>query len=138
MSMNPSVWLKNARLSVKLSIIFIFVGLLTILSMGLVSYDFAKDALEKKAFAQLVSIREMKASQIEDHFRQIRNQAMTFSENQMIVEAMQSFKTSFPKFSQQNQINENKQKRLDSSLKRYYRNEYLRKLSPNIQKSVSV
>lgn len=57
----------------------------------------SSDALEKETRNQLVSLREMKKTQIEDYFNTIQNQVLTFSNDAMIIEAMEDFKSTFNK-----------------------------------------
>ena len=53
----------------------------------------SSDALEKETRNQLVSLREMKKTQVEDYFNTIQNQVLTFSNDAMIIEAMEDFKS---------------------------------------------
>ena len=57
----------------------------------------SSDALEKETRNQLVSLREMKKTQVEDYFNTIQNQVLTFSNDAMIIEAMEDFKSTFYK-----------------------------------------
>ena len=66
--------------------------------MILVSYfgsSNAKESLRGQVFNQLESIREVKKNQLEDYFSQIRDQVLSLSENQMTIDAMKEFRSSF-------------------------------------------
>ena len=60
-----------------------------------IATDTAKDALEKQIDNQLVSLREIKKTQIENYFNIILNQVKTFSNNEMIINGMKDFKSAF-------------------------------------------
>lgn len=52
-------------------------------------------ALEQAAKNQLTAIRDTKKTQIEDYFGTIQNQVLTFSNNQMVIDAAQQFAAAF-------------------------------------------
>jgi PAS domain S-box-containing protein len=53
---------------------------------GWSSYRVARASLEKEAFEKLTAVREMKAQQLEDYFLQIQNQAISLSQDPIVVE----------------------------------------------------
>jgi methyl-accepting chemotaxis protein len=59
------------------------------------SSDASRTALEQQAKAQLVSIREMRAANIEHYFETIRDQVTTFAHNQMVINAMSRFSNAY-------------------------------------------
>jgi methyl-accepting chemotaxis protein len=62
-----------------------------------VATDTGSAALEESARNQLVSLREIKKTQVENYFNTILNQVLTLSNNAMIIEAMEDLKGSFYK-----------------------------------------
>ncbi|MEZ4764834.1 MAG: hypothetical protein R3C26_17150 [Calditrichia bacterium] len=50
----------------------------------------AENMIEQDVSNQLVSVREIKARQVENYFGFIRKQVITFSQDQMIIDAMQA------------------------------------------------
>ena len=64
---------------------------------GFVGQRTADKALKEQAFNQLVSVRETKKEQIEEYFSNIEKQITAYSKGQMIINAMEEFKTSFKK-----------------------------------------
>jgi methyl-accepting chemotaxis protein len=56
------------KLQKKLFITFILLGLIPTLIVGLVSSYIASSSIEKQAFSQLISVREIKKSQVEAYF----------------------------------------------------------------------
>lgn len=91
----------RVKLKTKLIALFILLGLIPFLLIGIYSYIKSREALKSVAFERLVSIRDMKKSQIEDYLKTIDNQVISFSENGMIVEAMKEFTTSFFKIEEE-------------------------------------
>jgi hypothetical protein len=86
----------------------------------------------RKVYAdKLASIRETKKQQIEAYFNQIRNQVITFSEDYMIIDAMNQFKTAFYDIKKDSEITDSKILQYSSDLRGYYDYEYLAKLDLN-------
>ncbi len=87
--------LNNVRLNVRLVLYFLLVGLIPMLIVSIVSLQKSRAAIEERTKEQLVSLRELKASQIEDYFATLRQQVVTFSDDLMVIEAMKEFKGAF-------------------------------------------
>lgn len=66
--------------------------------IGWMSLDSGKSALETQSRNQLVSIRDIKKSQIEDYFKSIGKKIITFSNDRMIIDAAKTFRTAFKQF----------------------------------------
>jgi signal transduction histidine kinase len=81
--------MKRPGLKTKLQVAFLLIGLFSVGVTGWQSYENAKDALEKSTFSHLTAIRETKKRQIESYMGTIRNQAITLSEDRMIVEMLE-------------------------------------------------
>jgi len=76
-------------------------------------------ALEEAAKRQLISVRDTKKSQIEDYFRAIRSQVITFSNDRMIINAMRGFRAAYNKVSEDANIDF-----MRKELGKYYNNEF--------------
>ncbi len=85
----------NMNIGKKLIIFFLSVGVIPLAIVGIMAYTQAASALQEQASNQLVAVREMKKSMIEDYFGSIRNQIITLSEDQMIIDAMKEFTEAF-------------------------------------------
>jgi len=87
-----SIRLKLIILALCLGVIPVMVASLVVLMQvkGL-----ARASMEQQAGAQLVSIREMRAQEIESYFETIRDQLTTLAHNEMTVEAMAEFSRTF-------------------------------------------
>jgi methyl-accepting chemotaxis protein len=67
----------------------------TAVVVGSLAYSISREALEKASFNQLVSVRELKADQVDSFFRTIRDQVVALSANRMVIDAMRSFNDGF-------------------------------------------
>ncbi len=118
--------------------IFFLIGLLSIGTSGYFGYVSERTALEEESFKKLRAIRELKGSQIERYFQLIRNQIETFSENQMIIDAMKEFKESFKTVDSELELDETELATAESNLEEYYDREFLTRLNPNLAEKVGI
>ena len=100
--------------------------------IGVLSYHQGKDALEKESFDRLTAVREMKATQIEDYFMQIRDQVTTLAYDPTVVKATTLFEEAYNSVGEDLHMNNRKMMRVDSSLNNYFENVYLKKLNENL------
>jgi serine phosphatase RsbU (regulator of sigma subunit) len=117
------------KIGVRLTILFFTIAFLSISVIGYLSYDQAKTSLQKESFNRLTAVREMKATQIEDYFQEIRNQVVTFSENHSVIGAMHEFKDGFDKIDTEIPHSDD----AEEELKKYYEEEFLPELNPNVK-----
>ena len=122
----------KTRIKTKILLALLLLGIMSVSITGWLVYVNAKNALEKSHFNQLTAIRETKRRQIETYFNQIRNQIITLSENQMIVDAMTQFKNAFMDFEMNDEI-VSKIETYTSSIESYYQDEFLPRLNANIK-----
>ncbi|MCE1246405.1 MAG: methyl-accepting chemotaxis protein [Firmicutes bacterium] len=127
----------DLRISRKLLLGFLFIGIAAITAISYAGYNTARTSLEKESFNKLTAVRELKATQIEDYFQQLRNQAETFAEDRTIVEAMHDLKKGFHSIHKDLNITPEKMAQLDENLKVYYQNEFLKRLNDNLTKKVT-
>jgi len=111
-------------MSTKVIALFLIAGLVPLGISGFVGQRTADKALKKQAFNQLVSIRETKKEQIEDYFTNIEKQITTYSKDQMIINAMEEFKTAFKAFRKENDINDSQLNGYRTALKTYYTRDF--------------
>ena len=112
--------------------------LVTICAIAYLSVQASQEALKTAAFNQLVAVRELKASQIEDYFKKIRNQVETFSENKMIVDAMEDFSASFDTMPFDIRPSQGDLSAAKQRLSTYYATQFLPKLSQNTGEELSI
>ena len=122
------VKIRNLRIGSKVLLALVSVTFIAIVSIAYTSYFTAKNFLQKAIFNQLISTREIKATQLESYFDFINRQLISFSRDQMIIEAMKLFKASFYKLPEElnGKISIND---INLSLNNYYSNEYLPRLA---------
>ncbi len=128
----------DLKIGIKLLMAFLVVGVIAISAIGYVGYSTAKESLSKESFNKLTAVREIKGSQIEDYFQQIRNQAETFSEDRTVVEAMKELKKGFHSIDRELRVTDAKMADMDSNLKQFYENSFLPKLNQNLETKASV
>ena len=84
----------------------------------------ARNDLEQKAKDHLVALRDIKKQQIENYFGAIRDQVLTFSEDQMVVEAMSSFRQAFTDYRAERALEQYDINLMRSELRTYYTGEF--------------
>lgn len=127
---------RNLNIATKITVVILPCILIIIAVTSFVAIKTSRTAIEAEAFDKLLAIREMKAAQIESYFFQIRNQMETFSENKMIVRAMKEFSKGFGDL--ENAVMTKGIRITDSeeNLVKYYRQEFLPKLSSSLDRDV--
>lgn len=120
------------KIWIRLALYFIIVAGTAMVFIGVLSYHRGKDALKQESFNRLTAVREMKATQIEDYFTLIRDQAVTLAYDPTVVQATQLFKDAFNNVKNDLKVNQRKMMKVDSSLNSYFENVYLKKLNSNL------
>ncbi|NQY48330.1 MAG: methyl-accepting chemotaxis protein [Colwellia sp.] len=101
------------------SVVLSAIGIIT--AGGLVGWQatsIAATAMEKRAFSQLVAIREIQKTQIENYFKTITKEVITYSNDGMIIDMMQQLPEPFFNYDSQTSLRDN------DKIKGYYRNEF--------------
>jgi class 3 adenylate cyclase len=111
----------------KLLIMLLLVAIPAVGIVGWLGYKEGKIALEESIFNELTSVRAAKARQIESYFRHVRNQAQTFSESRMIINAMTEFSAAFEQLSRGKEEGFMDQEQ-EAVLQTYYASEFLPRL----------
>ena len=81
---------KNS-LQAKLLILVLAVTLTSIIVISYISISTLQNALESKALQQMVSIREVQKSALENQFNNYRKQIQTMAQSKYVIEAMMKF-----------------------------------------------
>ena len=120
--------LKNIKLSTKLIITFLLVGIIPFALISLTAIKNAERALTKKTFDQNVALRDIKIQQIQNAINAKRKQAQTLSQMATMIDAMKEFKSAFPKFREENKITsvDSMKDRLKSYYDTDFQNEYIK------------
>lgn len=123
------------KLRTRLVVALLACGLIPLVLYGVVSYfsadsglstitDNGKAALMKSSEEQLVALREVKKTQVQDYFETIRKQIQTFSENRMIVESMRELDQTFHAFREEQSVSVEQLDTYRKDLFTYYQNEF--------------
>lgn len=122
------------KIWIRLALYFIIIAAAAMVFIGVLSYHQGKAALKEESFNRLTAVREMKATQIEEYFDLIRDQAITLAYDPTVVQATQLFEDSYNNVQEDLKINQRKMMKVDSSLNAYFENVYLKKLNSNLDK----
>ncbi|TWT36065.1 Methyl-accepting chemotaxis protein PctB [Posidoniimonas corsicana] len=123
------------KIRTKLTLGFLACGLVPLSIAAVTSYLAASSAMHAvqthavadmraKATAVVEVQRALKTRQVEAYFRQIRDQALTFAENRMIVGAMREFPTRLGSYREQAGLTEEDLPRLRDELASYYQGDF--------------
>jgi serine phosphatase RsbU (regulator of sigma subunit) len=121
------------KIGVKITVTFFAIAFLSMLVIGVISYKRAQSSLEKQSFEKLTAVREMKASQIQDYFKIIRDQLTTCAENPMIIDAMREFKYGYNTIREELKIDDEKLNALKEKSISYFNTEFLPRLNANLE-----
>jgi CHASE1-domain containing sensor protein len=88
-------FLRTMSIANKLFFAFLSLTIVAIAIASVISFQQSRGSLEKAAFDQLTSVREMKAFQIEDYLKFIANQVVTFSADRMVIDTMRELRKAF-------------------------------------------
>ena len=116
--------LKNLRLGTKLLLAFLAVSVIPFSVLGGLSLYESIQALDESAYNHLSSIRQVKSSAVNRYFELLDNQIITFSQNRMVVEAMQGFDRDFPEVKTHLNVDEAKLGQMRASVADYYENQF--------------
>ena len=114
----------TTKIRVKLLLTLISVSLIPLLLLGIVMYRSASQGILEQANNQLESVRSIKANQVESYFTSIRKQIETFSENAMVVEAMQQFPEALSTARSEADVSDAQLQSYASKVEGYYRNNF--------------
>ncbi len=82
------------------------------------------DTLRTEAISKLTAIREIKKAAVSRYFAGIRDQVLTLSEDQMIVDAMGGFDAAFKSFASETNVTPERLAEMRAALKTYYAEEF--------------
>lgn len=108
------------KLGPKLLSAFLAVGIIPFAIIGWLSLRTATSELELKAQDSLVAIRNVKKSAIERYFEHCRGQVLTFSQNKMVVDAMDEFSKVFKTAVEENEHTPEDITKFRQSVRNYY------------------
>jgi len=80
--------MKDLKISTKIILVFLSIGITGISLLGFISFRQAKTALLEKSYEQLTSVRDIKKSQLENYFNERMSDIDIFSENMLVHTAV--------------------------------------------------
>lgn len=83
------------NLSTKIISLFILGGIIPMVAIGILSYTNSSKSLEKQAFNQLITVRDVKRAFIDDWFTKRKCNIVTLAKDEMVIHAIKEFKTAF-------------------------------------------
>jgi len=119
----------------KLTLGFLACGLVPMVLVTITSYtamtsglakqsDQASEDMRAKITSSLQAQHALKKESIEQYFESIRDQVLTFSEDRMIVDAMQEFTTAFKSYREQTGVDQQQIEEQKRELATYYNGEF--------------
>jgi methyl-accepting chemotaxis protein len=83
--------MNKMKFSFKLVAYFMTIGVLSVMSLGIIGYLSSSNALKKRAVDQLLAIREIKSSQVEQFFTERLGDIQVLANNPNTLKAMEDF-----------------------------------------------
>ncbi len=80
--------------------------------------------LREEAFDKLVAVRKIKQQAVHRYFQTINDQAITFSEDEMVVTAMREFRDAFRQARQETGTSPNELEQMRTKLRTYYADQF--------------
>ncbi len=82
--------------------------------------------LREEAFSKLTAVRQVKRQAVARYFQTINDQVVTFSEDEMIVNAMREYRQAFREFRSENEIEQDDLDTMRDKLRSYYTDHFAR------------
>ena len=116
--------LKRFRLSTKVVVYFLAVGLIPLVVTGVISLYRSSDAIRSQSFNQLAAVRTIKGQSVQRYLGQIRDQVITFSQNKMVVDLIGHLKDNFMHTREILPETPDKIKEVHDKLRAFYANDF--------------
>lgn len=102
----------------------LLIGLIPMLCLASFTYYQANLSLKEASFNKLEQTRKLKQQAVERYFTDIKNQILTFSENNMVVQASSDFKKYFHGFKREIGLEGEQISKMKQSIASYYSNQF--------------
>jgi methyl-accepting chemotaxis protein len=123
---------RDLPIRVRVLTILAVVTLLSVGTVGAVSYQLGVGTLRQQAIDQLTVARELKARQIESYFRIIRDQLVTLSENRMVIDALREFTAAASTLDGELGAGPLRRSEIELGLRLHYQEEFLPRLQAGL------
>ncbi|MEM6253593.1 MAG: adenylate/guanylate cyclase domain-containing protein [Cyanobacteria bacterium P01_D01_bin.156] len=121
------IGLRHLSIRSKIQVMLLVVGLISIVSISLLGWSWARAELKQTIFDHLTSVRASKAYQIESYFTTFKNHVETLCEDRMVVSAVQEFDAAYEQLNQ-----ETTPTSWDNAIRDYYEQNFFPKLTEHI------
>jgi methyl-accepting chemotaxis protein len=128
-------FLRNLKLTHKLVVLLLFVGLVPAIVTSLLAEIKAEALIEEQASNNLVSVREGRKQAVTRYLNLINDQVTTMASQKITVQAMKEFGRDFASYSNDPLLVEN---RSDRKLKSYYRDQFGREYRQQNNKDANI
>lgn len=112
------------KFGTKLFLAFFATGLIPFAILAAVYMHSATTAISQSAFHHLESVRDVKRASVERYFNTVKNQILSFAEDQMIVDAMIAFRSDIANFRAENNYLQTDIEQMRQQLYSYYTGEF--------------
>lgn len=121
----------------KLLASFLFAGLIPVFTSSAYLYWQSSQTIKEEVFSKLESIRSLKAKAIENYFKLLRDQTLSFAHNEAVKKSFKSLNQGFHQFTQEQMFSQidnlNHKKKLKAYYEKEFANEYEKKNSRKIE-----
>ena len=87
--------LRHLSIKSKIQLMLLGVSLISIISVSLLGWSWARTELKHNIFDHLTSVRASKAYQVQSYFQTFRNHVETLCEDRMVVSAIEEFDAAY-------------------------------------------
>jgi methyl-accepting chemotaxis protein len=112
------------KLSTKLTLILILSAVIPCLIIGISTLWMSTSALSENTFNHLISVRDARATTVKRHFEFAASQVITFSKNNLIIEALDEMSSSFYEIAEANSFSAEDLSSLRDELASYYNRDF--------------
>jgi class 3 adenylate cyclase len=120
--------LKRLSIQSKLVLLLLVVSIGSMFVISVIGYTSGREALEQSVYHHLTSVRASRADQLLTRLKLIRAQAITRSEDRMVIDAMREFLHAYHDLAQRSLS-----AREEEKLKAFYRKEFLPGLARHVE-----
>ncbi|MEM6432408.1 MAG: methyl-accepting chemotaxis protein, partial [Cyanobacteria bacterium P01_D01_bin.115] len=121
------IGLRHLSIKSKIQVMLLGVSLISIISISLLGWNWARAELKQNIFDHLTSVRASKAYQIESYFTTFKNHVETLCEDRMVVSAVQEFDAAYDQLNQATTPTD-----WDNAIRDYYGQNFFPKLTEHI------
>ncbi|MBK7817023.1 MAG: hypothetical protein IPJ60_05285 [Sphingobacteriaceae bacterium] len=96
------------KIGLKIGLAFFSLAAISMIVIGYISYNNARRSLEQQSFNKLTAVREAKADQIHDYFKNIQDQLQDLALSPVIIDATNEFKSGYASITKDLKLDEKK------------------------------